>query len=320
KLVSNADGYFNPGALLTRNSNGQPLNFQDQHGATAWPYKLLVDETQDPRRSRRSGLAVSNGGVSTGSYDASIGGWQLFNLGPDSDDWTGYGVLHQGQIAANEVRLRMSELEGTELRLDVALIAKYIDPRTGANARELRANRLPTDNPDEFHYRMPYGALDLESVRIAAPAGIPALVGATGVATAAVADHDYGATVGAGSFSQALPINHIPAPSGIAGATVHSLEAGFTATGSVGGGSGLPEDPVQVAFTLENTAGASGGSDGGAYFAVRIADQEDTTGAAEIGVNVFSLDETTPPRPLADQAAGHHPVVYQVFFVPFTAP
>ncbi|HYE79585.1 MAG TPA: hypothetical protein VEI97_16480, partial [bacterium] len=154
RLVTNADGYFAPKALLGLSG----------FGANTFPYKMLGDETYDPDTGFREG--VSNGGDVTGNYDPMVG-WQRDTLGPDNAGWTGYGVLHQGQVALNTISVSQEALrEGERFDVDVAVLAKYADPRGGATGIEKRANRLPADPPDvsKFVYRMPHGALDVQRV------------------------------------------------------------------------------------------------------------------------------------------------------------
>ncbi|MCG3153222.1 MAG: hypothetical protein GEEBNDBF_02533 [bacterium] len=149
--IANADGFYKPGELLPDVSLI----------ADTFPFKLLVDES-GPDGARNG---ISNGGLPTGNYNAGIGGWQQANIGPSNDAWTGYGVLHQGQSARNTLSIRLSALSGP-LSLESVILAKYNDPRQGINASQKRANRLPKNPPDpsQFAYRMPHGALDVESL------------------------------------------------------------------------------------------------------------------------------------------------------------
>ncbi|HYE80420.1 MAG TPA: hypothetical protein VEI97_20800, partial [bacterium] len=156
-LVRNADGLVRPRGML------------DTTGFTAntFPFKSLVDETQDPRTGTASGSAVSNGGLVTGNYDGTTG-WQRSNLGGNKDGWTGYGTLHQGQTASNMVSLDLATISaGGSFSMDVAILAKYQDPRGGSTPTQKKANRLPAATADinQFAYRRPHGSNDLESVR-----------------------------------------------------------------------------------------------------------------------------------------------------------
>ncbi|MCG3153249.1 MAG: hypothetical protein GEEBNDBF_02560 [bacterium] len=143
-LVANADAYYTPAGLLELTGT-----------ANTFPYKLLVDESGDGSR-----VGVSNGGDPTGNFGTD--GWTRDEL---SSGWTGFGVLHQGQISQGTVALRRSALSGG-FSLDVAVLAKYNDPRGGQTPGQKKANRLPSAAPDAslFAYRMPHGALDVEAL------------------------------------------------------------------------------------------------------------------------------------------------------------
>lgn len=145
--ILNADAYWAPGGLLQLSTT-----------ANLFPYKLFVDESgADGNR-----VGISNGGDSRGNYGGD--GWTRGNIGFSNNGWTGYGVLHQGQSAANTVELAKAGL--TSFSFDVALVAKYNDPRGGTTSAEKRANRLPPVLPDftRFAYRMPHGALDVQKI------------------------------------------------------------------------------------------------------------------------------------------------------------
>jgi len=147
-LITNADAYYRPAGLLT-----PPASV-----ANTFPYLSFVDET-GPDGSR---VDVANGGV-TGNFGTD--GWTRSELGVGNAGWTGYGALHQGQASERTLRVDLAALQAAgPLTLDVALIAKYNDPRGGATAAEKKANRLPPAAPDasRFAYRMPHGALDVE--------------------------------------------------------------------------------------------------------------------------------------------------------------
>lgn len=146
ELVAYPDAYFTPGGLLAVSGT-----------ANTYPYKLLIDETVDPR------VGVSNGGSVTGNFGSD--GWTRSEFGPGNNGWTGYGVLHQGQSVKNTLNLYKSALSGG-FSLDVAIIAQYNDPRGGATPAQKKANRLPPASPDAslFAYRMPHGALDVGKI------------------------------------------------------------------------------------------------------------------------------------------------------------
>lgn len=160
--LDNADGYYRPAGLF---DTGGTI-------ATAFPYKVLVDETTDPRTDR-SGVAISNGGDPKGNFDQVNFGWQQDNMGPARNEWTGYGVLHQGQVALNTLQIPVAYLGSNNLDLTVAVLVKYNDPRQGANGAERKANRLPASPADvtKFAYRMPHGAVDVERIEYVGESG-----------------------------------------------------------------------------------------------------------------------------------------------------
>lgn len=155
-LVANADAYYCPTGLLTQGGV-----------ANTFPYRQLVDESANGTGTRDG---VSNAGNVTGNFGAD--GWTRSEFGPGSNGWTGYGVLHQGQASTNVVSLNKSELDNN-FSLDVAIIAKYNDPRNGATAAAKKANRLPPATPDatKFAYRMPHGALDGNRIEFVGESG-----------------------------------------------------------------------------------------------------------------------------------------------------
>jgi len=149
-LLDNPDGYFAPKGLLT-NIGGLIAN--------TFPYQLVVDEATDNR------VDHSNGATATGNYGAE--GWQRDSIGADRASWTGFDVLHQGQAATNTLQINRAALEtGAVLDFDAVLLAKYNDPRGGANGATKRSNRLPASPADveRFTYRYPHGAIDVSGV------------------------------------------------------------------------------------------------------------------------------------------------------------
>lgn len=155
-LVTNAAGYYRPAGLLATSTI-----------ANTFPYQLLVDES-GPDGSR---LGISNAGDPTGNFGND--GWTRGEYGPTNDGWTGFGVLHQGQASTGMFALDLATLQTSGLNFDVAILAKYNDPRQGNNAAQKRANRLPPATPDasRFAYRMPHGALDVERVTFLGESG-----------------------------------------------------------------------------------------------------------------------------------------------------
>ncbi|HYE80228.1 MAG TPA: hypothetical protein VEI97_19805, partial [bacterium] len=161
ELVLDPDAYYRPAGLIDATGT-----------ANTFPYKAIVDERLDPRTSTATGTPISNGGDPTGNFGAD--GWTRDDMGATHDGWTGYGYLHGGQTARNSLRLGRNALENTgPFSLDVAVIAKYQDPRGGANSREKRANRLPPPAPDHtrFAYRGNHSALDVERIAFAGESG-----------------------------------------------------------------------------------------------------------------------------------------------------
>lgn len=155
-LIANADAYYAPGGLLTTSGT-----------ANTFPYKLLVDETLDGTGSR---VGISNDGDVTGNFGTD--GWTRDEYGTGNDGWTGYGVLHQGQVSRNVLSLSRGAISGS-FSLDMAVIARYNDPRGGLTPAEKKANRLPPASADAslFAYRMPHGALDIQKVSFAGEGG-----------------------------------------------------------------------------------------------------------------------------------------------------
>lgn len=82
-------------------------------------------------------------------------------------------MLHGGQRTRTTISLDKTELSTSGFSFDVALIAKYNDPRMGLNSAQKRANRLPgaSADPTAFAYRMPHGALDVATIRFAGESG-----------------------------------------------------------------------------------------------------------------------------------------------------
>lgn len=164
-VVANADGFFTPAGLLQLPSS---MN------ANTFPYLLVVDEGANDGIGNRVGITGVPGNFGKGNYDPENGGWQRHNIGSSNNGWTGYGILHQGQAALVDLRLNRADLAaGESFTFDAVLIAKYLDPRGGNNGAERRSHRLPTSDGDAsaFSYRMPYGALDLESVHFQGESG-----------------------------------------------------------------------------------------------------------------------------------------------------
>ncbi|MEO7994405.1 MAG: hypothetical protein ABI743_08395, partial [bacterium] len=155
-LMRNPDAYRSPAGML------------DLSGFTAntFPVVSVVDESADNRDG------VTNDGDVTGNFG--VDGWTRGELGATHDQWTGYGVLHQGQTAHGTITLDTAALTAMgRYTFDLAVLAKYNDPRGGATGPEKNSHRLPPASPDanQFAYRMPHGALDVSHIRFAGESG-----------------------------------------------------------------------------------------------------------------------------------------------------
>lgn len=307
KVVLNADGYYDPAGMITIG------DFPAQNGANAWPYKELVDESLDPREATTTGAAIPNGGTDTGNYAAGTGGWQNANIGANNNGWAGYGVMHQGQTVVNTVEFDPDEAVGGIFELDVVVIAKYVDPRGGANSGEKRANRLPSGDPTRFAYRMPWGAMDLAQVRTDETAPLGTAAAATTTLNIGIVDNDFAATEDAGFPGTAL--DQIPTgTAGITSVEVTSGDLSMSAVAATAGGTGTGTHADDVDYTATLTQPGTptlGGLDNGVYVMVKVVDPDE--GATITGVIVASLDEATPPGPLT--ANFPKVQVYQAEFV-----
>lgn len=312
KVVKDADGYYDPKDMVDL------AGFPAQNGANVWPYKVMVNESLDSRTASADGAAVSNTGVETGNYNAGSGGWQNANIGANNASWTGYGVLHQGQTAANTITFDPDLAEGGSFELDFVAIAKYIDPRGGTAASEKRANRLPSSDPSKFAYRMPWGSQDVEHVGI----GDLTLTGATPAdLITTVVDYDFGATEDA-AFPGAGGTNLDQIPTGTAGLAAIEVAGADLLTANVtvadpntpNSGTGTYADALTYNINIANGTATTGGIDGGAYVMVRVEDPEVALGVILPGgpYALLYLDDQTVPAPVA--VAGP-PIIYQAAFV-----
>ncbi|HYE77695.1 MAG TPA: hypothetical protein VEI97_06895, partial [bacterium] len=316
-LVTNADGYYAPNGLLTETGSLT---------ANTFPFKLIVDEGAGSGGNRGE---ADNGGTATGNYRVDLDGWQQDNLTNNgvNNGWTGFGVLHQGQSAANTLQLDRAQLTGSTFRLDTAIIAKYIDPRGGNNAAEKRANRLPKNPADVrlFVYRMPFGAIDAELVRPLGETGglVPNNIVSNTTVRFQVRDWDARATE---STQPDLKdeLNPSLVPSGTSGPpTVQVDVPGVTATpallnlvddDSAFGGdpevdSGVARDPLFYQGVVQNSAASGGGQTAGPRKGLLKA--EDPENLLDRSAYEFALDPTLTPL------TGNKPelVTYQAFTV-----
>lgn len=237
-LVSNAQGYVQPGDLLAKG----------MFNVSAFPYVLLVDEVEDTR------LGVSNGGQMTGSYNPAISGWQRSNAGTNNTGWTGYDYLHGGQTSSLEVHLDVAALGGGPVSLPMAVLIKYTDPR-GLPGRSRRFPTEPAD-PLAFAYRLPFAALDASVVSVDPIAPVESNGGPLVDVTVQVRDWDATATEAAG-VDLSLESDVALVQLGASGAPTIEISAPalFSTPVSIpatGGGSGLPNDELTYAGVISN--------------------------------------------------------------------
>ena len=302
-LIDNADGYFMPGGLIT--APGTSTN--------TFPYQTIVDETAGGTGNR---VGIDNGGDVTGNFG--IDGW-------DTSDFTsgisGYGIWGQGQTATNTLEIDRAELSGgASFSFRTVIVVKYEDPRGGANGAEKRVNRLPGNGRD-FVYRMPHGALDVESVEYLGESG--GLM--NGVATSTdldfrVVDWDARATESASTNLAAesdptlvsagesgVPTVEIDLP-GIPGAsgTLAVTDDDSGVGGDPEADSGAAGDALYYTGTLNATPTADGTFTG----LVRAIDITDTVPPTDWNLNRFNLAPDL--LPLGTNVEG---TTYQAFSV-----
>ncbi|MEO7993921.1 MAG: hypothetical protein ABI743_05940 [bacterium] len=286
KAILNADGFFDPAGTLSTT----PAN-----GTTAYPFKVLVDESQDNRvYVINDSTGISNGGDSHGNYTSTINWSATSALTPDRIAYTGYGVLHQGQRASNFIVFSVAPGAAT-ISLDTAIIATYSDPRGGTTSAAKRANRLPSNDPTKFAYRMPHGAVDMEQIAISNNGPLGTAPGATATCDISIVDQDASATVGTG-------LGEIPNPSGIDSIELVSGELGVQAAfATPPSGTGPWEDPlVYVGSLITNSTGSTGGIDNAAYICIRLVDEQvNAVAGLEQGI---TLSNNNPPGPVAGGA------------------
>lgn len=292
-IIRNADGYIQPGSAI-------PFG---PRTATAFPFQTLIDE-----RGTGNRLNLSNAGKATGNYQPSVGGWQRHNLGTgDQIRWTGYGFLHQGQAAQKTLIIDRAALlaRGGAAQLDLHLLAKYTDPRGGTGLAEKLANRIPPtlSKPDQFAYRLPYAALDVEGAGVAAagPGLLPNDPASNGPLVIRVTDWDARASESmAESFFEESDLTKVPAgTAGPPAVRVHLpslMPAPVTLTlldddspwgGDAAADTGHPGDELAYHATITNTLGTGTTQEAGYYL-----------GVAEITDPEFGLDRRAWELPL----------------------
>jgi len=309
-LMPKANGYMDPGGMIV------------DPGTTAnvFPFMAVIDELADNR------IGASNLSNVAGNFDPT-NGWTQANMGATRDQWTGFGILHQGQSAIVDTSFDIAALGDLGgFQLNVIPIVKYNDPRQGANAATKRANRLPPATPDatKFGYRMPHGAMDIEKVNFDSESG--GLVANTITATDInfyVVDWDARATETTQAvLSDDLTLGNVFI--GESGAPTVEVEipgvistaATLTATdddsalgGDAGIDSGVPGDALYYTANITNTGT---GQDVNGETVVGLAKVTDIeAGAAFNDTWHFALDSNLTPL----AANIPEPIVYQAFSV-----
>jgi len=256
--VINPDGYIEPGDLLANTGPGL---------VTAYPYKLLADESQNNR------TGVSNGGDPLGSYLSTGGGWQRINLGASGLDWTGFDYVHGGQTVTNQFTLSKEALAASSFALDVALLIQYQDPR-GAGGSTFRFPPTVID-PLQFAYRLPYAALDCSRVVPSANVTLGPTVGASTTLEVrvrdwdALADESTDSKVGDETDVTLVQADASGPPEVVLDAP--GILSGLRNMGTPGSETGWSDDPLVYSNTLPNQEGATAGT---YYACLRVTDPE----------------------------------------------
>ncbi|MEO7993306.1 MAG: hypothetical protein ABI743_02820 [bacterium] len=300
KAIRNPDGYYDPAGM----TDHVRLN-----GTTAYPFKVLVDES-DPnaRTNTADGTPIPRGASSQGNWSFDDPWSSLALVTPNRLGWTGYGFLHQGQSAKNSMQVSVDP-NNPAFSMDAVVIASYVDPRGGSNAAQRRINRLPGEGRT-FKYNVPHGATDLERVWTETALSWDGLDGSGFNFTVAVVDQD--AILPAGN-SIASP----PNPSGLASIEVANSELGVSGAGDAPTmGTGRWENPMwyPAEGLVNNTGGdITGGTDNGIWIALRVEDEQAALPPSL--ASGFTLNNASPPVPVA-AGQEQHTVVYQALFVP----
>lgn len=298
-LLLNPAGFYAPAGMVA------PADLPAGN-ATHFPFLQLVDEMFDGGSGVvGSRVGISNNANSRGNYDPNAGGWQNGNMGATFDQWTGFGVLHQGQTSRQTAIFDLDAITGT-LSLDFAVIASYTDPRGGGSAAVLRSNRIPKNDPGEFAYYMPHGAVDIERIT---PADIPGFTSSTtGVLqNVEIIDQDTQALIDPEFPGQGgIRLDEVPTASGIEAGFVSSSELGLNNVAGLNQlGLGSGEDPVDFLFSFDNVAGSDGGLDASAVLCYKIVDVQRQ---ADEGT---TLNNNNPPTPVPG-GQEQTPIVYQI--------
>lgn len=221
----------------------------------------------------------------------------------DTDGWiqdeflnaTGYDVIPQGSFADGTLRLATSL--GSSVKIIV--VAKYMDPRGGADAITKRANRLPNDDPANLRYFLPEAAGDLQNMRAQVQGSlIDNSDQETATITVNVLDWDNAAEV-APAFPDPSNLNAISESS-----KPYQIEASFPdldldgtyGFSQISTPSGLINEYVDITIPVTNrdksyiAPGGGGSVDG----LVRVRDEQDATNPQQILLNE-SLQVQSPP-------------------------
>lgn len=284
KFLVNPDGFGNPAALSKKGYDYWMASAGRLH-----PYIQLVDES-DPacRVSTSTGAVIENTNGSSGNYGPDAG-WNRSNAGASAAstrtlEWTGYGVLHQGQTSRRTLVLDLDEVaqltSGGVLTLDTALVAYYTDPRQGENSRQLREHRLPTNSPRDFAYRMPYGAPDVARIYQTGNRILGATIGSTATITLAIVDEDHAAIVDPEfPAPEGGRLQQVPVDSSISSVTLTIPDIDVVdQIGTILSGTGTVDDPLLVSFDITNNTGSDGGFDQINHGFVVVSDHEALSG------------------------------------------
>ncbi|HYE79840.1 MAG TPA: PKD domain-containing protein [bacterium] len=249
--LQNSNGFRQLGPMVNPASLGIAT-------ANTFPYKLLL--RLDPSNP-------------AGNYDAATGWTDAEYLSP-----TGYDVIPQGALVDTTLRISNTLTQP----LPLVVVAKYIDPRSGATGPEKRANRLPTADPAAMRYFLPQACGDIQAIT-------PTVAGElkddtstdTATVTAQVLDWDNAAAVAA-AYPDHANITHIAensAPFDAAASFPELKAAGvFTASGA-GQPYGVVKEWLDITIPVVNQDRAFTVPPGGRTVngLIRIRDRQDFT-------------------------------------------
>lgn len=236
-----------------------------------YPTQPIVDDSQpDSRTNSFDGTAIPRGADSTGNYLSTQMWSSTSQVTPNKIGYTGYGVLHQGQESSGSFDIAIDDLPN--LDMEILVLATYADPRGGSNGSERRANRLPSNDPTKFAYKMPHGAFDLEYITTQ---NLTVMAGGVATFDLVIVDQDAAATVDA---TPTAPLTAIPHASGAPRVRLSSSELGLQTSDIVlptPTGTGTWEDPlIYPGIIINDLATATGGIDAGAWVGVHVFDEQ----------------------------------------------